>query len=133
MKCRVFGSIMAVALVMSGCATTAGYEKLLNEWLGKEESSLVSSWGPPQGLYVSPDGHRILTYVDERTLVIPGYTAPSTTYVTGQSFGNTFSGIATTYNYSVPPSAMQFRCQTNFTIREGRVVSWSYKGNRCRA
>lgn len=132
-KWRLLAGVVGLTLTIIGCATTGGYEKILNSWLGDTESHLVSSWGPPQSIYLSPDGSRILTYVSQRTAVIPGYTAPTTTHVTGQNVGNMFSGTATTYNYSTPPTAVQMTCQTHFTVQDGKIVSWSYRGNACRA
>jgi hypothetical protein len=127
------GASLVAALTVLGCASFEAYEKLLGTWLGDTEANLVSKWGPPQNVYVSPDGNRILTYYSQRTIVLPGYTAPTTTYLSGTNYGGTFSGTATSYNYSTPPMVLDMKCQTNFTVRQAQIVSWSYNGNDCKA
>lgn len=122
----------AILLLTLGCASSEAYEKILNTWVGDTEG-VVSKWGPSQNVYTSPDGNRILTYYSQRTMVMPGYTGPSTTYLSGYNYNGGFSGTATAYQSSAPPIPIDMRCQTNFTVNQGRIVSWSYKGNDCKA
>lgn len=117
--------------LLFGCTTSEKYGKLLDTWLGESEEALVSAWGPPQSLYVSPAGDRILTYASESQVFLPGTTSPSTTYISGYQSGGYFSGTATTYNYSTPPTMLNYSCVTHFTLRQGRIVNWRYEGNNC--
>lgn len=48
--------LILVLLLLAGCATTAGYEKILNSWVGDNVDHLVSSWGPPASSYQLSDG-----------------------------------------------------------------------------
>ena len=48
--------IFMFVLLLTGCATTAGYEKILNSWVGDNADHLVSSWGPPASSYQLTDG-----------------------------------------------------------------------------
>lgn len=38
---------IAIAAILSACATTANYEKILQSWVGSEEIDLIRKWGPP--------------------------------------------------------------------------------------
>ena len=114
-----------MTLFIAGCATTANYEKILNSWTGSNESSLVSSWGPPTRVYESDDV-RYLTYSKSNSGYVPGV-APSyqTTYVGNTAYTTPvggYSGFA--YNNN---------CTTTFTITNKVITSWRYEGNACRS
>lgn len=112
------------AILVSACATTANYERTLNSWIGQSESALVAAWGPPSGVYVAPDGSRILTFNDARSLNVPG-SAPSYRITTA---GNAV--YATPYGGRSAIN-MDLYCQTHMTVRNGIVASWSWEGNDC--
>ena len=59
-KILVFGSIIISILLLIGCATSANYQKILDTWIGASESSLVSTWGPPQNAYRLSDGGAVI-------------------------------------------------------------------------
>lgn len=115
-----------VFMLLAACATTAGYEEILDSWMGSSESSIVSSWGAPDNVYTAPDGTRIITYYSSRNIVLPG-TAP--TYTT-TVYGNT---AYTTSSGGSPATNIGMSCETSFTIKKGRIISWRYQGNDCKA
>ena len=41
------GKCLVISFLLTGCATTANYEKLLSSWVGSPESALISSWKDP--------------------------------------------------------------------------------------
>ena len=43
--------VVAIAIFLTACATTANYEKILSSWVGKNADDLVSSWGPSSQQY----------------------------------------------------------------------------------
>lgn len=117
--------IFLFALLLSGCATTANYEKILSSWVGSSESSLISSWGPPSSVYES-DGIKYLTYRKSSSGYIPG-AAPSyqTTFVGNTAYTTPvggYSGFA--YNNN---------CSTTFTVNNKTITNWRYEGNACRS
>jgi len=116
---------LAVAWIVSGCATTENYEKILDTWVGSTEGQLVQAWGPPAGFYESGTT-RYLTYTKSRSGYVPG-TAP--TYQT-TIIGNT----AYTSSYGGSPGFSYSRhCKTTFTIQNGVISTWRYEGNDCTA
>lgn len=51
--------LITTILFLTGCSSLA---KIMDTWVGAPESRLVNSWGPPDQVYTSPDGERILTW-----------------------------------------------------------------------
>ena len=118
-------SVIIILIALSGCATTAGYEKLLNSWVGAQEVDLIRSWGPPVQAYEA-GGRKFVAYSSRRNVYLPG-TAP--TYRTNV-VGNT---AYTTAVGGSPAMNVDMSCMTTFELEGSRVVSWSYKGNDCKA
>ena len=108
---------------MSGCVTKAEHEDKLSNWIGFSESSLVESWGPPNGFYETGK-KRFLTWSQSGTAIIPG-TQP---YYTTNIIGNT----AYTQAYGgTSPMAINLNCDVTMIIESDTVVSWRYQGNNC--
>lgn len=117
--------LLAFATVLVSCATTAGYEKVLNSWTGAQEIDLVRSWGPPIQSYEA-GGRKFIVYTSRRNVYMPG-AAPSyqTTVIGNTAYTNPVGGS--------PAMNIGMSCTTTFELDGSRVVSWSYKGNDCRA
>lgn len=113
------------AIALSACATTAGYEKVLNSWVGSQELELVRSWGPPVQAYEA-GGRKFIMYSSQRNVYIPGVAPTFRTNVIGTTAYTTAVGGS-------PASNISKACTTTFEIDNTRVVSWSYKGNDCTA
>jgi hypothetical protein len=118
-------AIFTAIVGISGCATTANYEKILQTSLGKTENQLVAAWGIPQGSYEN-EGVRYLTYSRTESGVIPG-TAPraNTVMIGGKPYTNMVGGS--------PSIGYTNACTTIFRIEKKVVVSYEYKGNDCKA
>lgn len=118
-------AVVILLYLITGCATTANYEKKLASWVGESELDLVRSWGPPQQIYET-GGRKFLLYTNARSVFIPG-TAPS---YTTNIIGNT------AYTHRVggsPAQNINLSCQTIFELENERVVSWRWQGNSCKA
>ena len=148
--------VLLLCLGLCGCATTAGYEAVLNTWVGNSESSLISSWGSPQNAYVMTNGKRAIEYARSRNMQMGGYTytEPQTTYHYGNinrygnfntygdvnTYGNfnshgTYSGTSTQYvTKQTPVYNIPMWCKTTFIISSGGIIeSWRWEGNNCKA
>ena len=117
--------LAAAMLALTSCATRAGFEKVLNSWVGDEEINLVRRWGPPAQSYEA-GGHKFIVYLSQRNVYIPGV-APTyqTTVVGNTAITNAVGGS--------PAMNVGKSCATTFEIEGSRIVSWSYKGNDCKA
>ena len=115
-------------IILSGCATTANYEKILNTWVGSPVDNLVMSWGPPQNSYDFSNGGKVIEYTALRSVMMGGYsyTSPQRIY---------YSGTSTRYvRRQTPRYNIALSCQTRFTINSaGIITKWSWQGNDCKA
>jgi hypothetical protein len=111
-------------VLLCSCATQAKYQAVCNSWLGSSEESLISSWGIPNGGSYSTDSTKYLTYINSSNIVIPGQ-AP--TYQT-TIYGNT--AYTTQYGGSAP-TTVNFHCTTTFTVKDGVISNYSFRGNNC--
>ena len=132
-------------LWLSGCATTSGYEAVLETWGGDTTDHLVSVWGAPDQVYPLTNGGKVLQYTRSSQVVLPGITTyqPVTTYTSGDvtAFGpagtatGSYDGTSTTYvPHTSEPTVIPQQCTTRFTAdATGRIVQWAWQGNACRA
>lgn len=117
--------VIFIAAALTACATTAGYEKILNSWVGVQEIDLVRAWGPPLQSYET-GGHRFIVYSSRRNVYLPG-TPPTyqTTIVGNTAYTNAVGGS--------PGMTIDKTCTTTFELEGTRVISWSHQGNDCKA
>ena len=147
---QIQGVVMRVfilgLLLLTGCATTAGYEKVLSSWVGQSADHLISTWGTPANSTRLSDGGRVLEYSNQRNIQIGGYTTavPQTTYHNGTTsiYGNNggsatgnYSGTSTTYvQQTTPIQNIAMQCATRFTVNaQGTITNWAWQGNDCKA
>ena len=140
-----FYSLLVSAAFVTGCATTANYEKVLSSWVGTNVDNLVMKWGPPVSSYPLSNGGRVLEYSNQRNIQLGGLTTtvPQTTYNTGSAsaYGTggsaygTYSGTSTTYvQKTTPVQNIAMQCITRFTVdAQGTITNWAWQGNDCRA
>lgn len=126
-KFNTLGLIISISglLILSGCATTKGYEQRLNSWMGASEANLIRSWGVPKNVFNS-GGRRYFVYNSSRNIYIPGTSPTYTTTIYGNTAYTTSSGGSS-------PTNINMQCETTFEIQNGRVSSWRYRGNDCKA
>lgn len=121
---RIF-LFLLFSVLISGCATTAGYEKILNTWIGLSEEQLFEKWGVPDVIYQNND-KKYFVYNSQSSSYIPGV-APSY-YSTYNSFTNT---ITTTTYGGMPGYTMNLYCKTTFILENGVISNWQWRGNNC--
>ena len=97
-----FGIMILYICFLSGCATTAGYQKIVDSWMGAKESKIIEAWGVPDNVYQLNETDKVFTYNDSSQGIISG-------------------------------NVVTFSCRTDFTVRNGVIVDWKFKGNKCNA
>jgi hypothetical protein len=140
------GATILLVMTLSGCATTEGYQAVLQTWVGDSTDHLVSVWGIPQQEYRQDGGGKVLQYERSGQIVLPGTTTyqAQTTYNNGSlsavtANGNTvngsYDGTSTTYvPHTSAPTVIATQCVTRFTAdAAGRITNWAWQGNSCRA
>lgn len=110
MKTFTLGLVLISMLSQMGCATGAGYQRILDSWVGKSADHLIDKWGPPQATFKKPNGSMVYTYQNDGGTVY-NY--------------NQYSNQVMSYNKS---------CRTTFTISTDNVITdYDFYGNTCRA
>lgn len=117
--------IVIAVVALTACATTAGYEKLVNSWVGAQEIDLVRSWGAPVQTYEA-GGRKFIVYTSHRNVYVPGM-APTyqTTIIGNTAYTNPVGGS--------PDMNITRSCTTTFELEGTKIVSGSYRGNGCKA
>lgn len=110
---KLAGVIAVLSLqVATGCATTRGYERRLEAWVGKSKSALLAKWGEPSQVLRLDGGKEIVEYRrmnEEHTKVAPAR------QVAAEKKG-------------APPVG----CRTQFLVgNDGQIERWKWVGDDC--
>jgi hypothetical protein len=121
---KILAYLLALATLLTGCATTENYENGLKTMIGKPETTLVAAWGIPTSMYEN-EGIRYLTYTQTDSGFVPG-TPPtvSTTYIAGKAYTRSVGG-SQGFGYTNT-------CTTTFTVVNKLITSYQFKGNSCK-
>lgn len=116
--------ILLLFLFICGCATQENYEKYLRPWIGKSETELISSFGPPTRFYENED-RRYLTWDLSTT-----YTTPVSSRT--QYYNNAYTGYGSSSTTFSGGYTYSYGCTTTAIIKDKVVIGWQYKGNACK-
>jgi hypothetical protein len=117
---RIYGG-MAALIFLAGCAADAndGYRNVLDSYLGKPESALTSSMGPPEAIYAADGGYRYFIYPNQKKATAP---ATPAIYVTSCRF----NVCTSTTTDGAPAAPLDTRCHTIFLVVGDNVTNYSY-------
>ena len=107
--------LVATVILLNGCATTEGFKKNMDSWIGASEITLIRQQGAPNTTYES-GGVKFLVYYYS-------YTSSdyySTTY---------YYGSASTVNYG----GNTYTCEITYELYNDIIQNVRWKGNNCRA
>lgn len=116
--------IVALAVLLIGCASTSAYDSELQSWVGRGQSELFGAWGAPSNVTKNDQGATVLMYHQERSYRKGGGSigiggamgGASGTPVKGKSGGK----VVIKY------------CDVFFTLdASDNIGSYSYEGNEC--
>lgn len=113
---NTFRAVVIASMLLAGlgCATTGGFKRQMDTWLGGDVNHAMTQWGPPSSSFSMPNGNSQYTWL----------------YV-----GNTV--VTTSYNQylnMIQTGAVTYWCQVTLTAeRTGRIAAWNARGNACRA
>lgn len=127
--------LLIIAIVLSGCATTAKYDAKLSTYLGTTEEDIVANWGIPNKTYELDNGKKALEFLNRTVVEVGGFTSvtPYTTYQSGTINGQEYRGTSTSYVIEKdPPRRQRLSCKTTFLLdKDGKVESFNRSGNNC--
>jgi len=121
---RALPALLLSTLVLSACAVGPSLSDRLSTYVGRSELDLVSALGVPTRSYET-GGQKFLAYEEQRTVALPGGFAGGPFYGPfGRGFyGGGYAGYSTAY--------APVQCDVTFALREGRVASFTYRGQGC--
>lgn len=110
-------------LGIAGCAAGPGLESRMAAYTGASEQTLVRDLGVPDRQITLKNGDEYLAYVRQRTVVNPG--APG--FFGGPFWGGPWGG----YYGGFPPTVSNLSCEITFLLHDGKVQSFTLRGNDC--
>ena len=125
---RLIPFLAVPVLALSACATRPSLSGRLSAYVGRSELDLVSALGVPTRSYET-GGQKFLAYEEQSTVALPGGVAGGPFYGPfggpfGRGYyGGAYAGFGTTY--------APVQCDVTFGLREGRVASFTYRGQGC--
>lgn len=115
--------LLLLPLVLAACAPPGpGLQERLSTWVGRSEGDLVAQFGVPVRTYEA-EGRRFLQYEQRRTVAFadPHFHRPFH-HPWGPRWGH----------WAPPPTSYAtLGCDLTFALREGRVESFSFRGQGC--
>jgi hypothetical protein len=134
---RNLGTVPLLALVslIAGCAPTAtveAFDQRIGTYVGHPEAEVIRGLGVPNRTYDDPSGRRLLQY----DFLSPA-TGPSVVPTLGLGFGSFGGGVGIGTGLGLgfgsfgQPALLD--CSVIFEIRDGRVQSFSRRGEGCTA
>ena len=111
--------VLALLLLLAGCATGPGIEARLAPFIGRTEAELVEGLGVPTRTH-EVEGLRFLQYEQTRQVL----------YQLDPYWGRPYGRFA-----PLPlaaPVLLTRSCAVTFTLRQGRVESFAIRGDDCR-
>ena len=120
---------LLIALLPAACAQGPTLDQRLSTFIGRPEGDPVAQFGVPARVHEA-DGRRFLQYEQRRTVAFtePGLYQPWYGPWHGPRYGPW--GPRMTY-VPAPPSYAVFGCDITFALRQGRVESFTFRGEGC--
>ncbi len=110
---------LIVTIIFIGCATTEGYRKECEFWIGKSFDRLIDSWGYPRRSYQLPNGNTV--YIYEEYSESPRFIESTYTIVGNRIYGRTKE-----------PVVRKVWCITYFEVDDQNIIiQYGFEGNNC--
>lgn len=122
MSCMRRAALFLLPALLAACAQGPTLDQRLSTFIGRSEADLVAALGVPVRTH-EVEGRRFLQFEQRRTVEVaqPGMYRPS------------YGPWGPRWGYWAPGSSYAVvGCDLTFTLRDGRVESYSYRGEGCR-
>ncbi|WP_395946372.1 hypothetical protein [Caedibacter taeniospiralis] len=115
---------------LMGCATTAKYRAILDQWQGQSIDTFIKMWGYPNSTLKLDDNQTAYVYSDRQIISTP-ITQMPTNITTVQSGNNTT--IVSTPGAIVGGQTYSLSCTTwiVFDNKTRKIVDTTFRGNNC--
>jgi hypothetical protein len=116
-------------LALEGCATGPSLQSRMAAYIGADEQTLVQQLGVPDK-QITVNGVQYVAYVRHRTEYYPGdYYGSGFGPWGGPFYGGGF--YPAVYTAGLSPQVLTYSCETTFMLRNGKVLSFTLRGNDC--
>jgi hypothetical protein len=112
---------LLLLMLVAACTPGPTMQQQLSTFIGRSEADLVAQLGVPVRTHEA-EGRRFLQYEQRRTVAVaqPGLYGPG------------YGPWGPRWRYAPPPPALAtVGCDITFALREGRVESFSFRGQGC--
>ncbi len=116
-------------LGLAACATGPGLQSRMASYTGATEDQLIKKLGVPDK-QITVNGVQYLAYDQRRLDVSPGFESFGGFYGGGFYRGSYFGG-GPFLDAGFPPTVEERGCETTFELRDGKVFSFTFRGNDC--
>lgn len=115
MRCA---ALLPLVALLGACTNQlAQRQAYLNQFVGQPEAALVQAMGVPSRSFET-GGVTYLAYSEQRTSFLPGAPSYAPFYFGG-------------YGGAFPPQIVQLDCETTFQIVDGKITTYTLRGNAC--
>jgi hypothetical protein len=140
-------SACLLTLAVAACATSAGFEKKMNKWIGRPVNDLYAKLGKPNSTQSLSDGStvvqydrsRVVQWTQERTELVPQQKVErqSASYgqgLFGPSSNNSTSSEVVMMAKTIPAKTETISCSVRFRVDKEEIIqSASWEGKGCKA
>ncbi len=134
-KLKIGLAAIAVAVLLSGCATAEGYRQHMDLYVGQSTDELLIEMGEPIAIRKLADGTEEWAYYKKTDYYVSGGTTTNTSTRTEtfkeKGVKQTRETTYETLSYSAPYISTS-SCNTKFIVDHGKVVSHSFSTD-CKA
>ncbi len=116
-------------LGISACATGPSLQSRMASYTGATEDQLIQKLGVPDK-QITVNGVQYLAYDQHHLDVSPGFETFGGFYGGGY-YGGPFFGGGPFLDAGFPPTIEERGCETTFLLRDGKVYSFTLRGNAC--
>ena len=111
---------LTVILLLAACVQGPTRQQVLASLIGQPEADVVRILGVPSRT-ITVGGRTFLAFTEQRTRVLP-----AAGYYGGFGFWGGAYGFG-----GFPPEVITWTCETTVEIADGRMASFSLRGNAC--
>ena len=121
-------------LVFACTSYNTAYENKLNYFLGKNEQTLINSFGRPTSKKINGNGQTVVTYLKKEQYFVPTeYFYDDPGWIDSDFVYDPFWADGDFAPYAqIIDSEVEEICQTSFVIENNIVTNYSFRGNDCR-
>jgi hypothetical protein len=116
-------AVLALPLFLAACAHGPSLQSRMAAYIGAPEDRLVQSMGVPDK-QITVNGIQYLAYVHSHAEVIPNGVGMG-------GFGPWYGPYYGAYAQPFPQDIQVWSCEITFALKDGRVESFTLKGNDC--